>query len=109
MKAATMVCAAVLLLNGAARAGVEEDVAQVRQEWERIKYQVPAKQQEPELERLAKTSEKLVTQYPKRAEPAIWHGIIEASYAGAKGGVGALTLARSARRSLEHALAIDPS
>ena len=107
MKAAPIVCAAALFLSGAAHAGMEEDVAQVRHDWERIKYQVPAKQQEAELERLAKTSEKLMTQYPKRAEPAIWHGIVEASHAGAKGGLGALALAKSARRSFEQALAID--
>ena len=108
MKATTIGCAAALFLSGAAQAGLEEDVAQVRHDWERIKYQVPAKQQEAEFERLAKTSEKLMTQYPKRAEPAIWHGIVEASHAGAKGGLGALALAKSARRSFEQALAIDP-
>jgi tetratricopeptide (TPR) repeat protein len=108
MKAAAMVCAAALAVSGTAHAGMEEDVARVRHEWEHIKYELPAKQQEAELERLAKLSSKLAAQYPKRAEPAIWHGIIEASYAGAKGGLGGLALARSARKSFEHAIAIDP-
>lgn len=109
MKAAAIFCMAALALSGAARAGMEEDVAQVRHEWERIKYQVPAKQQEAQFERLARTSEKIMAQYSSRAEPAIWHGIVEASYAGAKGGLGALALAKSARKSLEHALVVDPA
>ena len=42
------------------------------------------------------------------AAAAIWQGIVEASYAGAKGGLGALGLAKSAKKSFEDALAIDP-
>jgi tetratricopeptide (TPR) repeat protein len=86
---------------------VEEDVARVRQEWERVKYKVPAKEQEGAFEKLAQESGRVMAQYPGRAEPAIWHGIVEASYAGAKGGLGALALARSARKSFEQAIAID--
>src|SRR6185436_16698397 len=61
------------------------------------------------FEKLSKESEKVAVQYPNQAEPAIWHGIIEASYAGAKGGLGALALAKSARKSFEQALALDPN
>jgi len=91
-----------------AYAGMEEDVSRVRQAWEHAKYQVAAKEQEAELEKLARESEKVMARYPNRAEPAIWHGIVEASYAGAKGGLGALALVRSARKSLERAIEIDP-
>jgi tetratricopeptide (TPR) repeat protein len=104
-----LLLSAAIALPGSAWAGMDEDVVRVRQEWERIKYQVPPKEQEAEFEKLAKTSEKLMAQYPKQAEPAIWHGIIEASYAGAKGGLGALSLAKSARKSLEYALSINPN
>ena len=107
MKAANLICTMVLAMSSLAWAGMEEDVARIRQEWERVKYQVPAKEQEAAFEALAKDSEKLVAQYPKQAEPAIWHGIIEASHAGAKGGLGALSLAKSARKSFEQALAIN--
>jgi tetratricopeptide (TPR) repeat protein len=48
------------------------------------------------------------TKYPDRAEPEIWYGIIVASHAGAKGGFGALSLAKDARAALEHALQLDP-
>src|SRR5512139_4076021 len=98
MKAAKLICTTMLAMCSFAWAGMEEDVARVRQEWERIKYQLPAKEQEAAFETLAKDSERLVAQYPKQAEPAIWHGIVEASYAGAKGGLGALSLAKGARK-----------
>jgi len=108
MKAARLICAMMLAASAVAWAGMEDDVARVRQEWERIKYQMPVKGQEAAFEALAKDSAKVMTQYPNRAEPAIWHGIIEASYAGAKGGLGALSLAKNARKSFEQALALDP-
>ena len=109
MKWVAMVGVAALALSTLCWAGMEEDVAQVRREWERVKYQVAAKQQEAEFEKLSKLAGSVMEKYPKRAEPAIWHGIVEASYAGAKGGIGALSLAKNARKSLEHALAIDPA
>lgn len=109
MKWLAMVGVAALALSTLSWAGMEEDVAQVRREWERVKYQVAAKQQEAEFEKLSKLAGSVMEKYPKRAEPAIWHGIVEASYAGAKGGIGALSLAKNARKSLEHALAIDPA
>lgn len=105
----TMIIAAMLTAASlAAWGGMDEDVARVRQEWERVKYKVPAKEQEEAYERLAKESAGVMAQYPNRAEPAIWHGIVEASYAGAKGGLGALALARNARKSFEQAISIDP-
>src|SRR5678816_822766 len=61
-------------------AGIDEDVARIRQEWERIKYQTPAKEQAAAFEKLSKESEKVAVQYPNQAEPAIWHGIIAVSY-----------------------------
>ena len=98
---------AFLVIGSNAWATMEEDVTRVREEWERIKYQLPPKEQESAFEKLAKESEKTMAQFPTHAEPAIWHGIVEASYAGAKGGLGALSLAKSARQSFERALAIN--
>jgi tetratricopeptide (TPR) repeat protein len=107
MRALLFICA--VALGGTAWAGMDEDVVRVRQEWEHIKYELPPKDQAAQFEKLSKTSEKLMAQHPDKAEPAIWHGIIEASYAGAKGGLGALSLAKSARKSLENALSINPN
>jgi tetratricopeptide (TPR) repeat protein len=106
MKAVIAALLALLAAQGA-WAGMEEDVARIREQWEHIKYQLPPPEQAAALEKLAKSSERIMAAYPKAAEPAIWHGIVEATYAGAKGGIGALSLARNARRSFEQALEIN--
>jgi tetratricopeptide (TPR) repeat protein len=108
MKWTAIVGAAAVAMSTLSWAGMEEEIAHVRQEWERVKYSVPPTQQAAEFEKLSKVAETAIAKYPSRAEPAIWHGIVEASHAGAKGGLGALSLAKSARKSLEQALAIDP-
>lgn len=108
MRLFKLALAAMLLSSASVWAGMEDDVTRVRQEWERIKYQLAPKDQEAAFEKLAKESEKVLSQYASQAEAAIWHGIVEASYAGAKGGLGALSLAKSARKSFEQALALNP-
>lgn len=89
-------------------ASVDEDVAKLQHEWERVKYQGAPSEQEKEFERLVAEAEKTVARYPNRAEPLIWHGIIEASQAGAKGGLGALSLVKDAKKSFERALELNP-
>ncbi len=42
------------------------------------------------------------------AELLIWQGIILSTYAGAKGGLGALDLVKQAKASLEEAIKLDP-
>ncbi len=100
----------LLCLLGAqfAWADMAQELIQVRSAWERIKYVTPEKEQEAAFAQLAKESAQLRAKAPNDAPVAIWHGIIEASYAGAKGGLGALALAKSAKKSFEEALAIDP-
>lgn len=91
-----------------AAAGVDEDVRALQTEWERIKYTRPAAEQEKAFEQLTQAAGAARAQYPLRAEPRIWYGIIAASYASARGGLGALSLAKEAKKALEEALAIDP-
>jgi len=104
---ATLLAAASLAVNPAF-ASVDEDVAKLQHEWERVKYQMPAADQEREFGRLVGEAEKAIARNPNRAEVLIWHGIIEASQAGAKGGLGALSLVKDAKKSFERALEINP-
>lgn len=108
MNTARFVATLVLAAAVNVYAGMDEDLVRVREEWERIKYQLAAKEQASAFEQLVKDAEKVATRYPDKAEPVIWHGIVEASYAGARGGLGALAAVKNARKSFEHALAIDP-
>ncbi len=45
--------------------------------------------------------------YPGRSEPLIWEGIIVSSWAGEKGGIGALGLVKQAKADYEQAIQID--
>lgn len=88
-------------------AAVEDEVKGLQTEWEQIKYQRPAGEQEKAFETLTKSADAVRAKYAGRAEPQIWYGIIAASYAGARGGLGALSVVKEARKALEEALAID--
>ena len=67
MKAITIVGVAALTLSTLAWAGMEEDVAQVRHEWERVKYTVAPKQQEAEFEKLSGLAASVMEKYPNLA------------------------------------------
>ncbi|PHQ25924.1 hypothetical protein CLH62_10025 [Marinobacter guineae] len=88
-------------------ADLETELAGIQQRWAEIQYQLPENQREKAFEGLATEVEAFVARYPDRAEPLIWQGIVLSTYAGAKGGLGALGLVKDARKSLEAALAID--
>ena len=107
IKAFLALSCAALLAAPLARAGVDEDVRGLQQEWEQIKYRKPQGEQEKAFAALSKNAATVRAKYADRAEPEIWYGIIVASHAGAKGGFGALSLAKEAKQALEHALSID--
>ncbi|MFC4932797.1 tetratricopeptide repeat protein [Massilia sp. GCM10023247] len=104
---AAVAVAAVMSLP--ALAGVNEDVAHLQQGWEQVKYQTPVPKQEQGFERLVVESEQVLARNPNSADVLIWHAIIESTYAGAKGGLGALKYVKDAKKNLEQALAINPS
>ena len=97
----------LLLLPLTAMAGLDDDVRGLQNEWAEIKYRRPAAEQEKAFATLTKDAEAVRGRYAGRAEPQIWYGIIAASYAGARGGLGALSLAKDARKAFEQALEID--
>jgi len=102
----------LLLLTGiivsfAALAGVDEDVRALQNEWAQIKYARPAGEQEKAFAELTRNADAVRARHPGRAEPQIWYGIIAGSYAGARGGLGALSLAKEAKKAFEQALELD--
>jgi tetratricopeptide (TPR) repeat protein len=88
---------------------VEAGVQELQHEWEAIRYQSPASEKLGRWERLASKAQQLVSQYPKQAEPLIWQGIVLSSWAGDKGGLGALSMVKDAKVMYEKALAINPN
>lgn len=81
----------------------------LQQAWDAANYDHDAAAREHGLEELSKEMDDFVRAHPGRAEPLIWQGIVLSSYAGAKGGLGALSLAKRARDALLAALEIDPA
>jgi len=103
-----------LLLSAAGHAAAADpafdaELLSIQQAWAKVNYETPAGDaREKAFDALEKRAEGFVKQHPDRAEALIWEGIIESSYAGARGGLGALGLAKEARGNLEAALKIDP-
>ncbi len=71
----------------AAIAGVDEDVFQLKKTWEQLKYKTPLNEQEKGFELLLAQSEKVLAKYPGKAEPLVWQGIIEGTFAGVRNGI----------------------
>jgi tetratricopeptide (TPR) repeat protein len=101
-----------LSLSNAAFAGMNEDVIQLQKSWEKLKYQTPASSQETGFEELLEQSKTVTAQYPDQAEPLIWQGIIEATFAGVRNGISgqlaALSLVKNAKTSFDKAIKINP-
>jgi tetratricopeptide (TPR) repeat protein len=77
--------------------------------WAEVNYQLKDKQQIAAYEELLGEAETFVQQEPNNADLLIWSGIIKSSYAGAKGGLGALKYAKASKADLEKALTLNPS
>ena len=103
-----LVALLLLLSTSLHAAGMMDDIRELQQEWARIKYQTSESEQEKQFEALAARASEVAARNPGKAEPLVWEGIILSTWAGAKGGLGALSLAKESRKQLEAAIAIDP-
>lgn len=88
-------------------AAVDDAVAELQHDWEVIRYQVPPAEREKRFETLAAKAHRISESQPGRAEPLVWEGIIVSSWAGEKGGLGALGLVKQAKALYESAIAIN--
>lgn len=86
----------------------EAELAHIQEQWAVANYQMTApKDKLQAFEALSAEAHRFSSENPQRAEPLIWEGIVLSTYAGAKGGLGALSLAKKSRAALEAALKID--
>jgi len=111
-----LIAATVAVAVFAVRVSAADDAAfntellSIQQSWAKVNYETPAGDARAQaFDQLEKRAEKFTQQHPGRAEALIWEAIIESSYAGAKGGLGALGLAKEARGNLEAALKLNPN
>jgi len=97
-----------LLLSAAVHAAMPEEIIKpIQDQWAEIKYRTPEKQQADQYQALAQKSRQLAEANPGMAEVLIWEGIVVSSEAGARSGLGALSLAKEARQRFEEALKIN--
>jgi tetratricopeptide (TPR) repeat protein len=86
----------------------DAQLAHIQEQWAVANYQIISEPQKLKaFEALAAEAHRFSAENPQRAEPLIWEGIVLSTYAGAKGGLGALSLAKKSRAVLEAALEID--
>lgn len=112
LRAAAAATLASLTLGGmppalAAPAELDQGIRALQSEWAVIQYQTPEREREARFEALSHKAHDLTAQFPKRAESHIWEGIVLSSWAGAKGGMGALGIAKQAKAEYESAMQID--
>ncbi len=107
LMASSLAAVAFLGAIPAQAAPVDDAVADLQRDWEVIRYQSPAGEREKRFEMLAAKAHKISETYAGRPEPLVWEGIIVSSWAGEKGGLGALGLVKQAKALYESAIAID--
>lgn len=94
----------IITKNVIAAQSFEETLLSYQEQWAHINYALPKEQKEAQFEMLANKLQTFSQQYPDRPEPLIWRGIVMSTWAGAKGGLGALGLVKDARSLFERSL-----
>jgi Tfp pilus assembly protein PilF len=95
---------------GPAPAALQGQLLEVQTDWAKTNYLTQGNDRKAaEFEALLKRAEAFEKAFPGRAEPLVWEGIVLSTYAGVKGGLGALSIAKQARSKLEAALKVDPA
>jgi tetratricopeptide (TPR) repeat protein len=82
-------------------------LVEIQQQWDITNFTLQEKEQIKAFEQLQLDGEAYSTANPEQVEGWIWRGIIDSSFAGAKGGLGALGLAKKARKHFDKAIAMD--
>jgi tetratricopeptide (TPR) repeat protein len=99
---------AVCSAAGAAHADEVGDIARLQTRWAEVQYQLPEAQREQAFAALAAEAESLRKAHADDAPYLVWEGIIRSTYAGAKGGLGALGECKKARALFERSIELDP-
>jgi len=104
--------ACLLFGSLAAQAELTDEVRQIQSQWAMVNYLPTASNEQQEakeaaFEKLAQMATQVALKESNLPEALVWEGIVYSSYAGAKGGLGALSLAKHARKSYEAAIEMD--
>ncbi len=103
-----LILALVVLLSYQNSFAIGEAARPLQQQWDIAKYRTTETAREEAFEKLAEQAKQVAQQYPNNAEVLVWEAIILSTYAGEKGGLGALRLVKEAKALLDRAEIIDP-
>jgi tetratricopeptide (TPR) repeat protein len=101
--------AATLFASATVFADVLTDIKPLQDRWAEVNYTLSEDGREKAFAELLSTADQVVSSNPDKAEALIWRGIIKSSYANAKGGLGALSVAEGSKADLEQAIKLDPT
>lgn len=96
-----------LLITSMSFADADQSLTHLQRQWAKAQYELEGKAQDTAFLALIKQAEQQTSAYPKSADLWVWKGIITSSYAGVKGGLGALSLVKEAKVAFETAMSID--
>jgi len=105
-----MLVVSMLVSSGAVYAqgdAFERELREIQNGWAVANYQTPEALQDRAFEELDRRADGFVAAHPDRAEPLVWAGIVKSTWAGVRGGFGALRLVGASRQALEAAERID--
>ena len=98
----------LLLTLGTGLAQAADALPTIQQQWAHCQYQQTGKAKESCLEQLSSQADQASAKEAFRTDLLIWSAIVKSTWAGAKGGLGALGLAKDAKTRLELAIRQDP-
>ncbi|ATL98934.1 hypothetical protein CK910_10920 [Aeromonas sp. CA23] len=98
----------LLLMLGSGLAQAADALPVIQQQWAVCQYQQTGKAKENCLEQLSSQADQASAKEAFRTDLLIWSAIVKSTWAGAKGGLGALGLVKEAKAKLEIALKQDP-
>jgi tetratricopeptide (TPR) repeat protein len=104
----SLACSATVVADSHASTAMIDAISRLQADWAEVNYQLDGDAQINAFVELIAVADRVIAEYPKAAPAYIWRGIIQSTYAGAKGGIGALKFAKAAKADLEQSLELDP-
>lgn len=101
-------CLHLMQQPAVANEALDADIATLQHQWATATYQTPEKAQEAAFEQLVQQAHAISEKHQQSPETLIWEAITQAGYAKAKGGLGGLSFAKSARDLLLQAKEKNP-
>lgn len=95
------------LLLAAPLVQADDKLQPIQQQWAHCQYELQGDRREHCLATLSGTADLASSAHPERTDLLIWSAIVKSTWAGAKGGLGALSLVKDAKGQLERALRRD--